>query len=128
MYEGVSEKFRDRLSRVSEDIGSPRMKYLISQLDCYAGARMHSTIASLSTKVPTISLAYSQKGEALNKILFGHSNWVIKIPEFTTNGFCEKLRELLTQKNFVKRELDEKIPQLKQRAFKAGEHLKKLMK
>jgi len=128
IYDGISSKFKPHVGIVQEDIGSQRIKYLISQLDYYAGARMHSTIASLSTMVPTISLAYSRKAEALNRVLFGNTEWVLAIPDFTTENFCVKLDRLITNREGVKGALEEKIPILKQRSMKAGEYLRDLLK
>jgi colanic acid/amylovoran biosynthesis protein len=127
VYNSICDNFKNRVSMVSEDIGSRSVKFLLSKMDYFAGARMHSTIASLSTKVPTISLAYSRKGEALNQIIFGHDHWVLRIADFTTEKFCEKLRRLFAQKYQVKRELAEKIPPLKQQALKAGIHVRDLL-
>ena len=128
VYDGISDRLKKHVSIVSEDIGSSRVKYLISELDYFMGARMHSTIASLSTKVPTISLTYSRKGEALNEILFGHNNWVIKIRDFNTERFCEIFCKLITEKDQVKNELEEKIPMLKRLSLSAGEYLRGLLK
>ena len=40
-------------------------KNYISQMDCFLGARMHSTIAALSSGVPVIPFSYSRKFEGL---------------------------------------------------------------
>ena len=37
------------------------VKWLISHMDWFCGTRMHSTIAALSTRVPTAAVAYSDK-------------------------------------------------------------------
>jgi colanic acid/amylovoran biosynthesis protein len=47
---------------VVDDLQDPReIKWLISQLDWFCGTRMHSTIAGLSSGVPTAAIAYSMK-------------------------------------------------------------------
>lgn len=124
VYEGIDDKLKDHLGVVSEDIGSPRIKYLISQLNYYAGARMHSTIAAFSMNVPTISLAYSMKAEGLNQDLFGHKDWVLKIPDFTAERFCEKLQRLINEKDQVKSGLETKIPEMQKMSMIAGEYLR----
>jgi len=127
VYDAIADKFKRRIGVVAEDIGSRKIKYFISQLDYFAGARMHSTIAAFSTNVPTISLAYSRKGEALNRLIFGHDDWVIKIAEFTAESFCEKLNCLIDQKGQVRSVLEEKIPQLKQHSLNAGKYLRDML-
>lgn len=52
-----STKFIDTVSSPAE------LKGLISQMDVFTGARMHSTIAAFSTKVPVIPFSYSKKFE-----------------------------------------------------------------
>lgn len=43
------------------ELGAGERKWLVSRLDWFAGARMHATIAGLSSGVPTAALAYSGK-------------------------------------------------------------------
>ncbi|MBQ6779737.1 MAG: polysaccharide pyruvyl transferase family protein [Treponema sp.] len=53
-----------------ENIENPaEIKNLISQMDVFTGARMHSTIAAFSTGVPVIPFAYSKKFENLYNAL-----------------------------------------------------------
>ncbi len=51
----------DRVHVVEEDYDAMEMKWVISQLDFFCGTRMHSTIAGLSSVVPTSAIAYSKK-------------------------------------------------------------------
>lgn len=50
---------RIRLAPTLSDPGE--MKWLIGQLDWFCGTRMHSTIAALSSGVPTSTMSYSDK-------------------------------------------------------------------
>lgn len=127
IYEGIDDKLKERIGLVSEDIGARPMKHLISQLSYYAGARMHSTIAAFSMKVPTISLAYSMKAEGLNQDLFGHNEWVLSIADFTAERFCEKLQRLISKKSQVQSVLETKIPQMRELAMKAGKYLNDIL-
>ncbi len=118
---------KDRVGVVTRGLGARGSKYLISKCDYFAGARMHSTIAAFSSKVPTISLAYSIKAQHLNKDLFGHSDWVLKIPDFTADRFIEKLEKLISEKERVMDRYDVVIPETQKLAYKAGEYLKDLL-
>ena len=44
-------------------------KSYISNMDCFIGSRMHSTIASISSGVPTLPVSYSRKFEGLFETL-----------------------------------------------------------
>ena len=50
---------------ISEFDDPSQLKDIISQMDVFTGARMHSTIAAFSTNVPTIPFSYSKKFEGL---------------------------------------------------------------
>ena len=50
-----------RLAKLHPGLGADEVKYIISQLDWFLGARMHSTIAALSTRTPVAAIAYSDK-------------------------------------------------------------------
>lgn len=51
----------DRVRVVQAEYSASEMKWLIGQTDMFVGTRMHSTIAALSSGVPTAAIAYSQK-------------------------------------------------------------------
>ncbi len=57
-------------------------KTFISNMDIFIGSRMHATIASFSTGVPTIPIAYSRKFEGLFSNL--DYNYVIDATELST--------------------------------------------
>ena len=51
----------DRVMVLDRRYNSMEMKWVIAQLDFFCGTRMHSTIAGLSSGVPTGAIAYSKK-------------------------------------------------------------------
>lgn len=51
----------DQLSVLPTGLDAMESKWAISHLDWFVGARMHSTIAALSTGVPVAAVAYSDK-------------------------------------------------------------------
>jgi len=51
----------ERVHVLDRPYGPTEVKWVISQLDYFCGTRMHSTIAGLSSKVPTTAVAYSKK-------------------------------------------------------------------
>jgi colanic acid/amylovoran biosynthesis protein len=57
----VPEKDCHRILRVSDAPGPSEVKWCISRCDWFVGARMHATIAALSSGVPTAAVAYSHK-------------------------------------------------------------------
>jgi len=45
--------------------GAMELKWVLSRLDWFAGARMHATIGAFSSGVPTLGLGYSDKAEGV---------------------------------------------------------------
>jgi len=81
-------------------------KSYISNMDCFIGARMHSTIAAFSSGVATIPFSYSRKFEGLynqlgyNYIIKGTSLSIRKALEktYTYINFADSLRKIIADK------------------------------
>ena len=61
----VYHRLRDKSNVVliDRDLISPQIKYLISKMTFFIGARMHANFAAIYTKVPVFGMAYSYKFE-----------------------------------------------------------------
>jgi polysaccharide pyruvyl transferase WcaK-like protein len=57
----ASRSAAERVSVLTRALDARELKWLIAQTDWFCGARMHSTIAALSSGVATAALAYSLK-------------------------------------------------------------------
>lgn len=57
--------YPERVATLPQDYHATELKWIISQLDWFAGARMHATIAGLSSGVPTLGLGYSDKADGV---------------------------------------------------------------
>jgi polysaccharide pyruvyl transferase WcaK-like protein len=123
IHDGIGAKYKSRVGVVSRDIGAPRMKYLLSHLSAYCGARMHSTIAAMSTCVPTVLLAYSEKAYGLSGMIFGDEEWVLPIGDFTAEKCMKKVVSLLDRREEVHKYLESKIPTIRAKSAQAGDHL-----
>jgi len=128
VYRQMNPKYHDRVGRMNVDIGSPRVKYLISQLDVYAGTRMHSTIASLSSLIPTLAIPYSAKARGLNDLIFDHRRWLLPVSELTGESLCDKLCEVYENRDTIRKTLGEKMPDIKRRSMLAGEYVARILK
>lgn len=62
---------------VPPGLNACQLKDLIGRCDYFIGARTHATIASLSSGVPTLSIAYSVKARGINLDLFGSEDMVL---------------------------------------------------
>lgn len=57
----LNQAEEERITIVENNYNQCEIKWIISQMDWFCGTRMHSTIAALSTGVPTCAIAYSLK-------------------------------------------------------------------
>lgn len=60
-YRRLSDK--SNVVLIDRDLISPQIKYLISQMTFFMGARMHANFAAIYTGVPVFGMAYSYKFE-----------------------------------------------------------------
>lgn len=104
-----------------------QLKWIISHLLLFIGARMHATIASLSSNVPTLSIAYSQKAWGINQDIFGHTEWVIGVRDLSPSILLAKTQHLLAERARVQQQLSDRIPVFKERARLGGLYLKSII-
>lgn len=113
----------DRLRILPPNLIAPEYKWCISKLRAFIGARTHSTIAALSSCIPTISIGYSMKARGINKDTYGYLDWLISISELTQDALLTKVKELLSSEQSIRSELEKKVPEIKSRALSAGDYL-----
>ncbi|GAA5785937.1 hypothetical protein GCM10007860_17820 [Chitiniphilus shinanonensis] len=132
--EAYLKQLYDRLGQHQAHVGlvpsglnAPQLKYVISQCRFFIGARTHATIAALSTRVPTCSIAYSVKAKGINADLFGHTEYVLETPLVSTATLSAMLRRLEQDETTIKARLEERVPVLKQQALDGVRRLATLL-
>ncbi|MCM1986701.1 polysaccharide pyruvyl transferase family protein [Methanococcoides seepicolus] len=103
------------------------IKWIISKMSIFAGARTHSTIAALSSSVPTLSFAYSIKAKGINEDVFGHSFYCLNPNDLKPDVVANKIKYMLDNRKKIKNELDSKIPYVQKNALIAGKYLKQIL-
>jgi len=109
-------------------LNAAEIKWVVGKLACFAGARMHSTIASLSSAVPTLSFSYSNKSIGLNRDMFGHEGYVLSPKDITTEAVVEKIGLLLQDEKEIRQQIETRLPVVKELALKAGAYLKAILR
>ncbi len=115
------------LTLMSPKYSAAETKWIISKMALFAGARTHSTIAALSSGVPTLSFAYSIKARGINRDLFDHESYLLNPDHLTANTVTQTVQSMLEGAGEIGRGLDEKIPLIQKKASYAGEKLKKIV-
>jgi polysaccharide pyruvyl transferase WcaK-like protein len=122
-----SLKARD-VTLVSGQYDAPQVKWIIGKMEVFAGACMHSTIAALSSGVPTLSFSYSIKSKGVNTDLFGHTDYCLAPDQVTPETVVERIEGLLEQRDSIRTHLGERMAYVKGLAMKAGKLLKDILK
>ena len=98
VYDKLSEKFANRIFVARGLYNQSEIKKIIGMCDFFIGARMHSCIAALSQKIPTVGMAYSKKFSGVFGSINAAEN-VIDLRNQTEEEILDSIR-----KNFVERE------------------------
>lgn len=102
-------------------------KWIISRMAIFAGARTHSTIAALSSGVPTLSLAYSLKAKGINRDIFGNTNYCLEPSLLNAEIVSSSVSSILDNSTMIGNELKKRIPGIQRAALSAGVALRHLV-
>ncbi|KXS41973.1 MAG: Polysaccharide pyruvyl transferase [Methanolobus sp. T82-4] len=116
-------EYKEKVTLIPPIYNASETKWIISKMKLFAGSRTHSTIASLSSRVPTLSFAYSIKAKGINKDIFGHDFYCMDPKELDPKNVTEKIKIIIEQESKIKRTLDENISSIQKEALIAGKLL-----
>ena len=105
---------------IAPPLGAAELKWLIGRCAAFAGARTHSTIAALSSHVPTLSLSYSVKAIGINQDIFGHQEFCQSVKTIEPEQLATIMAQLVDDGAGVRQFLDDKIPEVQDRSRSAG--------
>lgn len=108
-----------KVSLLDNKHDSAQIKYIISNCKYFIGARTHSTIAALSSFIPTLSIAYSVKARGINKDLFDHEEYVLDISNITSKTLMNGFQKLVNEEMEIKKILERKISSINRELRKA---------
>jgi len=118
---------RARVFVVPDTLDAAETKWVISKMSLFAGARTHSTIASLSSCVPTLSFGYSVKSRGINQDIYAHTRYCLQANDLAPDTVADRVAEMLSDSKDIQAHLGEIIPRVKADALRAGEILKKIL-
>ena len=95
---------KNRIKIVKNDYSPEELKSIISRCELFIGARMHSNIASLSTHVPTIALAWSHKYLGIMRTL-EQEKYVVNINKVTFDELVAKINDAWNTKDEIRKNL-----------------------
>jgi colanic acid/amylovoran biosynthesis protein len=96
VFERIQHKSKAKL--LHTNYTTAELKGVIGRCQMFIGSKLHSTIASTSMLVPTVSIAYSHKVHGIIGTLLNQQQVIIDIRKLEYDAFC---RELLQKIDFV---------------------------
>ena len=118
-----------RVFLLGPDLNAAQLKWVISRVRAFAGARTHSTLAAISTCVPTICIGYSMKATGIARDVYNHLDWLIPGQDLVEDRTILKDRfiTLLSQEAEIRDHLEHKKAEFVSLAKSAAEHVKDLL-
>ena len=112
---------------IKNDYTSEELKGIIGQCDLFIGARMHATIAATSMLVPTVGIAYSHKMHGIIGEMLGQERYVLDIKELDYESLISTINDAWENREKIRKELEMKIPMVKEKAMLNGKLVKELL-
>jgi colanic acid/amylovoran biosynthesis protein len=123
-----------RISGSSENItlippkySAEETKWIIGRMAIFAGARTHSTIAALSSGVPTLSFAYSIKAQGINQDIFGNTQYCLDPSHLDPEAVSKQMLSMLDSSTIIGKELRRKITEIQNASLNSGMKLRFLI-
>lgn len=124
-------RHKEKVRVLSGDYTPAELKGIVGQCHMFIGSKMHSTIASTSMLVPTVSIAYSHKVHGILGRMLGQEKAIIDIRKLDFEKF---LQEILSKSEYVwsnrvqiKQDLKERMVIVRERASLNAELVKTLL-
>lgn len=113
----LPKQHEDRVAITPTSLDQCQVKWVISKTDWFCGTRMHSTIAALSSGVPTASVAYSDKTKGVFESCHqGEHVWDPRT--LSTEEVFDGLVQSYQKRTTAKEALVERLPAVKSIARK----------
>jgi len=109
---------------LEEDFSVSELRYLIGFCQMFVGTRMHSNIFALCERVPLVAIAYRHKTQGIMR-MFGLEDYVVDIDK-VDDELVNITKTVESNKLSIKKKIKSKLPQIRSRAEKNGELIKRV--
>ena len=103
------QHYQDRIEILPPSYNASELKWIIGQTRFFCGTRMHSTIAGLSSGVPTACLSYSMKTRGVFASC-GMSKHAIELRANTSEEVLARLLQSWNERKAIQQELQRWLP------------------
>lgn len=113
-----------KVKAITHEWTSQELKAIIGQLDLFISSRMHPLIHALAMRVPSVAIDYTFKSTDLMKAV-GQASFVCHLETLSYNDLVSKIERAYSMKEEIRRELNNKVENIKKRSLLAIDLLKK---
>jgi colanic acid/amylovoran biosynthesis protein len=111
----LDSDYPDRVEVLPGRLNAMELKWVLSRLSWFAGARMHATIGAFSSGTPTLGLGYSDKAAGVFAQC-GIGEHVADLRLMDQHALALAVRASLAMREATQRDLAERLPGLLERA------------
>ncbi len=115
------------LHLVPPTLNAGQTKGLIARLGVLLAARMHASIAGLSSAVPTVSLAYSVKARGIHDQVLGTRQYVLDPEAISADRVCATLADALRNGSALRTRLEHRMTDIRAEALQSGHELREII-
>lgn len=123
---------KERITYFRNEYFADELKGVIGSCDMFIGSLMHSTIASTSTGVPTIAIAYADKFYGVIGDVMGQEDYIIDIRDKNRKEFLNEIEKkidvLWLNRDQVRVELAKKAKVAREHALPYGKFIEELVR
>jgi len=120
-------KNKSKVRTIKNEYTPQELKGIIGQCDLFIGARMHATIASTSMLIPTVAIAYSDKTHGIIGKMLGYEKYVLDVKDLSYDKLISKIDDAWEDRDVIKKDLEMKIPEIKEKAMLNGKLIKEVV-
>ena len=111
----LGNEYSDRIVALPGRLNAMELKWVLSRLTWFAGARMHATIGAFSSGTPTLGLGYSDKAAGIFAQC-GIGDHVADLRLMDAPTLADEVRHSLNARDATRRDLCDRLPALLARA------------
>jgi polysaccharide pyruvyl transferase WcaK-like protein len=120
-------KNKSNVKIIKNEYSPQELKGIIGECDLFIGARMHATIAATSMLVPTVGIAYSHKMHGIIGEMLGQKKYILDIKDLDYESLISTINDAWENRDKIRKELEVKIPMVKEKAMLNGKLVKELL-
>lgn len=119
-------KHNSEITVLAGDYSAEEVKGIISQMDIFAGVRMHSCIAAMSMGIPTVIIAYGPKAYGIAELV-GQDQWVQDITKITSGELFNTIQRVWRERSQVQESLRKNMEVIHKLAWENVETIKMML-